>query len=92
MFLVTRRLYPAMVLTWLVFGILGQAWLLPVPALLMLGFLLFRHHRILGAIGTAPLCSDGFAKHVLVDDLLRLAGLTLLSPLLFVAGSALVAA
>jgi hypothetical protein len=89
MFHLTRRLYVALPLAWVGLGIMGIIWLVPLPALLMLAFLLRRHRHILGSIGTAPLCSDGFAKHVLVDDLLRLGALTLVSPLLFMLGTGL---
>jgi hypothetical protein len=89
MFHLTRRLYAALPLMWLGIGLLGSAWLMPLPPLLMLAFLLGRHRLIVRSIGTAPLCSDGFAKHVLVDDLLRLGALTLVSPLLFAIGAGL---
>jgi hypothetical protein len=53
----------------------------------LLAILTWRHYRILTLVGTAPLASDGFAKHLTVDDLLRLAGQTLLSPLLYAVGA-----
>ncbi|WP_338720791.1 hypothetical protein [Devosia sp. XK-2] len=87
MFLLTKRISMGLPLAWLLLGLLHLPWLLPVPAALMLGFLTWRHRHILAQVGTAPLASDGFAKHVMVDDLLRLAGQVLLSPLLYLLGA-----
>ncbi|MBJ3786887.1 hypothetical protein [Devosia sediminis] len=80
MFHVTRRLNASLPFAYLAIGICQEPWLLPLPALLMLGFLTWRHRHILAQVGTAPIASDGFAKHVMVDDLLRLGGQTLVSP------------
>ncbi|WP_375599597.1 hypothetical protein [Devosia sp. Naph2] len=90
MFLLTKRIATALPLSWLLLGMMQMPWLIPLPAILMLGFLTWRHRRILTQVGTAPLASDGFAKHVMVDDLLRLGGQVLISPLLYMAGAALV--
>lgn len=60
--------------------------LLALPALVMLGYLLRRHQRIVGLVGIAPWASLGFARHVMVDDLVRLAVWTTLSPLVFLFG------
>ena len=92
MFHVTRRLNATLPFAYLAIGAAQQIWLLPLPALTMLGFLLWRHRRILAQVGTAPLASDGFAKHVMVDDLLRLGGQTLVAPLLYVLGASLASA
>jgi hypothetical protein len=89
MFHVTRRLSGTMPLAYFCIGWGHQPWLLPLPALAMLSFLLWRHRRILAQVGTAPLASDGFAKHVMVDDLLRLGGQVLVSPLVYLAGAIL---
>lgn len=87
MFLLTKRISATLPLAWLLIGVLEMAWLIPLPALAMLTFLLWRHRHILTLVGSAPLASDGFAKHVMVDDLLRLGGQVLVSPLLFGIGS-----
>jgi len=89
MFLLTKRIATALPLSWLLLGLMQMPWLVPLPAALMLGFLSWRHRRILTMVGTAPLASDGFAKHVMVDDLLRLGGQVLISPLLYMLGSGL---
>jgi hypothetical protein len=91
MFLLTKRISATLPLIWLLLGMMQMPWLIPLPAVLMLGFLTWRHRRILTQVGSAPLASDGFAKHVMVDDLLRLGGQVLISPLLYMAGVALVA-
>ena len=87
MFLLTKRISTSLPLAWLMIGVWQTPWLIPLPALAMLAFLLWRHRLILTQVGSAPLASDGFAKHVMVDDLLRLAGQALVSPLLFLVGS-----
>ena len=87
MFLLTKRISASLPLAWLLIGVFSMPLLIPLPALAMLAFLLWRHRHILTQVGSAPLASDGFAKHVMVDDLLRLAGQVLVSPLLFVTGS-----
>jgi len=89
MFRLTRRLYAALPPAWALAGLLGQPLLLIAPSAAALGFLVLRHRRILGRIGIAPWASLGFARHVMVDDLARLAGWTLLSPLGYLAGSML---
>jgi len=89
MFHATRRLSAALPLAYLAIGLGQQVWLLPLPALTMLGFLIWRHRRILAQVGSAPLASDGFAKHVMVDDLLRLGGQTLVSPVIYGIGAVL---
>lgn len=92
MFHMTRRLNTTLPIAYLAIGLGQQMWLLPLPALAMLGFLLWRHRRILAQVGTAPLASDGFAKHVMVDDLLRLGGQTLVAPLFYVSSATLASA
>ncbi len=89
MFLLTKRISTSLPLAWLMIGLMQMPWLIPLPAVLMLGFLTWRHRRILTMVGAAPLASDGFAKHVMVDDLLRLGGQVLVSPLLYLLGSGL---
>lgn len=87
MFLLTKRISTSLPLAWLMIGLLRTPWLIPLPALVMLAFLLWRHRLILTQVGSAPLASDGFAKHVMVHDLLRLSGQVLISPILFFVGS-----
>lgn len=89
MFLLTKRISASLPLAWLAIGLMHTPWLIPLPALAMLAFLLWRHRHILTLVGSAPLASDGFAKHVMVDDLLRLGGQVLVSPLLYLAGAGL---
>ena len=89
MFLLTRRISTALPLSWLAIGLLHMPLLIPLPSLGMLSFLLWRHRRILAQVGSAPLASDGFAKHVMVDDLVRLGGQVLASPLLYMVGTGL---
>lgn len=87
MFHLTKRLFVALCLAWLALGLVEAPWLIPLPAAAVLAFLLRRHRYIQQSIGISPLCSDGFARHVLVDDLIRLAGLMLLAPLFYFAGA-----
>lgn len=86
MFLLTRRLSAILPLIWVAIGLLQMPWLIPLPSAVMAAFLLWRHRRIMTLVGTAPLASHGFAQHVMVDDLLRLAGQVLVSPLLYALG------
>lgn len=89
MFRLTRRFHSALPLAWLVSGVLDSHVLLALPAMVMLGHLLRRHRRIVGLVGTAPWASIGFARHVMVDDLVRLGSWTVLSPLVFLVGQQL---
>lgn len=86
MFHLTRRFHSALPLAWLVSGVLDSLILLALPALVMLAYLFRRHQRIVGLVGTAPWASIGFARHVMVDDLVRLGSWTVLSPLVFLVG------
>ena len=86
MFHLTRRFHASLPLAWLVAGLLDSLTLLALPAIVMLAYLFRRHRRIVGLVGTAPWASVGFARHVMVDDLVRLAAWTALSPLVFLAG------
>ncbi|PXA92907.1 hypothetical protein DMC47_23275 [Nostoc sp. 3335mG] len=87
MFHLTRRLQSALPLAWLGAGCLGSLALLMAPSLGLLAWLVLRHLRIVGLVGTAPWASVGFARHVMVDDLARLAGWMILSPLFFLVGA-----
>lgn len=86
MFQITRRFHTSLPLAWLVAGLLDSLMLLALPAVVMLAHLLRRHRRIIGLVGTAPWASLGFARHVMVDDLVRLAAWTALSPIVFLVG------
>ncbi|MET0436369.1 MAG: hypothetical protein ABW043_02625 [Devosia sp.] len=86
MFHLTRRFHSALPLVWLVAGLLDSLMLLALPAVVMLAHLFRRHRRILGLVGSAPWASLGFARHVMVDDLVRLAAWTALSPVVFLFG------
>lgn len=86
MFHLTRRFHSALPLVWLVAGLLDSLMLLALPALVILAHLFRRHRRILGLVGSAPWASLGFARHVMVDDLVRLAAWTALSPVVFLFG------
>jgi hypothetical protein len=86
MFHLTRRFHLALPLVWLVAGLLDSLMLLALPAVVMLAHLFRRHRRILGLVGSAPWASLGFARHVMVDDLVRLAAWTALSPVVFLFG------
>ncbi|SFV27031.1 hypothetical protein SAMN05216456_0180 [Devosia crocina] len=86
MFVLTRRFYSILPLAWLAAGLVDSLALLMLPSLMLLGWLIRRHLRIVGLVGVTPWASVGFARHVTVEDLLRLAGWTALSPLPFLAG------
>lgn len=87
MFHLTRRLHAALPLAWLLAGFLEYPALLMASSLAVLGWLTLRHMRIVGLVGVAPWASVGFARHVMVDDLLRLAGRAAISPLPFLLGA-----
>lgn len=86
MFHLTRRFHSTLPLAWLVAGFLDSLMLLALPAVVMLAHLFRRHRRIIGLVGSAPWASLGFARHVMVDDLVRLAAWTALSPVVFLFG------
>lgn len=86
MFHLTRRFQSTMPFLWLIAGALENLSLLMLPAAMVLVWLLRRHRRIIGLVGTAPWASVGFARHVMVDDLARLAAWAALSPLVFLLG------
>lgn len=86
MFHRVRRFQSALPLAWLVAGVMDSLLLLMLPACAVLVWLVRRHQRIIGLVGTAPWASVGFARHVMVDDLLRLGWWTGLSPFVFILG------
>lgn len=89
MFHVMRRILPAIPATAVITGWIGQPLPMLLPPAAATGFLLWRDRAIRRRVGLAAWPSDGFARHVLVDDLARLLCLTLLSLPLFFAGAAL---
>ncbi len=86
MFLLTRRLQSALPLVWLVAGLMESLTLLMASSATLLAWLLLRHLRIVGLVGVAPWASVGFARHVMVDDLVGLAGRVAISPLPYLVG------
>lgn len=89
MFHFTRRIRAVLPLTSLLAGFVGSLPLLVLPSALILAFLVVRHLRIVGLVGVAPWASVGFARHVMVDDLARLAFYVALSPVPYLAGAQL---
>lgn len=86
MFHLTRRFLLALPGMWLLIGLAESLMLLPLPALAVLGVLVRRHLHILSRVGSAPWASVGFARHVTVSDLARLAFMVTISPLPYLAG------
>lgn len=86
MFHLTRRFRTSLPLAWLIAGLIGSPLLLMLPSLVHLAWLLARHQRIVSLVGSAPWASVGFARHVMVDDLLRLAGWAAISPVPYLLG------
>ena len=86
MFHRTRRFQSVLPLAWFVAGMMDSLLLLMLPACAVLAFLVRRHQRIIGLVGSAPWASVGFARHVMVDDLVRLGCWTGLSSFIFILG------
>ncbi|WP_332686829.1 hypothetical protein [Devosia sp.] len=86
MFHITRRILAALPLASVMIGLADQPVMLVLPPSLTAGLLLLRDRQIRRRVGLAAWPSDGFARHVLVDDLGRLACLTLLGLPLFFLG------
>ena len=85
MFHVMRKILPAILATAVVTGWMGQPLLMLLPPAAATGFLLWRDRAIRRRVGLAAWPSDGFARHVLTDDLGALTGITIASvPLFFV--------
>jgi hypothetical protein len=85
MFHIMRRIFAGLPLASVLIGFVGQPAVLMVPPALTAGYVLVRDRIIRRRVGLAAWPSDGFARHVLVDDLGRLICLTLLGvPLFFV--------
>ena len=89
MFHLTRRFQSLFPILWMGAGLLENLALLMLPSLVHLGWLIARHLRIIGLVGIAPWASIGFARHVMVEDLLRLAGWAATSPVPYLAGAQL---
>lgn len=88
MFHFTRGIFVGLPLTSILIGFAGQPAVLVVPPALTGCLLLARDRVIRRRVGHAAWPSDGFARHVLVDDLGRLVCLTLLALPLFLMGDA----
>lgn len=86
MFHLTRRIQTVLPLAWIVAGLAESLALLMASSVIVLLWLVLRHLRIVGLVGVAPWASVGFARHVTVDDLLRLAGRVVISPLPYLVG------
>jgi hypothetical protein len=89
MFHLTRRVIAGLPVAWIVIGFTGQPVLLAVPPAVAATLVLIRDRAIRRRVGLAAWPSDGFARHVLVDDLARLACLTATGFPLFAIGHAL---
>lgn len=86
MFHVMRRVHAGLPIASVLIGMAGQPTMLVVPPALTAFYVLMRDRIIRRRVGQAAWPSDGFARHVLVDDLARLVCLTLLGLPLFFAG------
>jgi hypothetical protein len=89
MFHLTRRILAGLPVASVLIGLAGQPAMLVLPPTLTAGFVLLRDRLIRRRVGLAAWPSDGFARHVLVDDLGRLVCLTLLGLPLFLLGDLL---
>lgn len=89
MFHIMPRIFAGLPIASLMIGGAGQPAVLVVPPALTALYVLIRDRLIRRRIGLAAWPSDGFARHVLVDDLGRLICVTLLGLPLFFAGHAL---
>ncbi|MBU1306711.1 MAG: hypothetical protein KKF33_14495 [Alphaproteobacteria bacterium] len=89
MFHFTRRLMAGLPIASMLIGVADQPALLVAPPALTAVFVFVRDHLIRRRVGLSVWPSDGFARHVLVDDLGQLLGWTILSLPLFLLGHAL---
>lgn len=89
MFHVMRRIFASLPVTSILIGLAGQPAALVLPPVLAACFLMIRDRIIRRRVGLAAWPSDGFARHVLVDDLGWLICLTLLGLPLFLLGTML---
>lgn len=86
MFYHDRRLTTGLPVISVAIGLVGQPLVLALPPAMVTAWVLLRDRIIRRDVGQAAWPSDGFARHVLVDDLLRLACLTLAGVPLFLLG------
>tara|TARA_R110002020_G_scaffold27440_9_gene88441 strand:+ start:833 stop:1123 length:291 start_codon:yes stop_codon:yes gene_type:complete len=89
MFRIMPRIFASLPLTSLLIGTAGQPAILVIPPAMTALFVLLRDRIIRRRVGLAAWPSDGFARHVLVDDLGQLVLVTLIGLPLFFAGDAL---
>lgn len=89
MFRVMHRILAGLPVAAVATGLAGQPALLAVPPTLTTLYLLVRDRIIRRRVGLAAWPSDGFARHVLVDDLGWMACIWLASLPLFALGHAL---
>lgn len=89
MFYLARRVLTGVPFASAAIGLAGQPLALAVPPAAVTIYVLLRDRFIRRKIGTAAWPSDGFACHVLVDDLCWLLCLTVLGLPLFLLGGAL---
>lgn len=89
MFHLMRRILASLPVVSVLIGIAGQPAMLVVPPAIAAGLVLVRDRLIRRRVGLAAWPSDGFARHVLVDDLGRLVCLALLGLPLFLLGDLL---
>jgi hypothetical protein len=89
MFHVMRRIWTGLPLASIAIGFAGQPALLVVPPALTALYVLARDRIIRRRVGLAAWPSDGFARHVLVDDLGWLLCLTMAGLPLFALGNGL---
>ncbi len=84
-----RRIFAGLPVISVLIGFAGQPALLTVPPALTALYLLVRDRLIRRHVGAAAWPSDGFARHVLVDDLGWLVCFTLAGLPLFALGHGL---
>lgn len=89
MFHITRRILAGLPVASVLIGFAGQPAMLVIPPALTAALVFLRDRLIRRRVGLAAWPSDGFARHVLVDDLGRLICLTLLALPLFLLGDTL---
>lgn len=89
MFHIMRRILASLPVASMLIGLAGQPAMLMLPPALTAVLLLLRDRLIRRRVGLAAWPSDGFARHVLVDDLGRLVCLTLLGLPIFLSGDLL---
>jgi hypothetical protein len=89
MFHTTRRILASLPVASVLIGLAGQPAMLVLPPALTALYVLLRDRLIRRRVGLAAWPSDGFARHVLVDDLGRMVCLTLLGLPLFLIGDLL---